>query len=181
MQITYNPDLILTQEHTDAQVQNFTGSFCGFVLLHGDYDLHALAKRLQNKYDIIAAEDEGFSDEFGQDLMLSVPGALVTISFIDEAIPEGEAEAAAINAVWPDAQVAVCQHTAHLMIAVLPDTMQALDAGRVYCTILSAALEDDAALAVYTSGTILEPKQVQQHMAEAGDGLPFDNLICVGT
>ncbi len=185
MQIEYNPDLILTQEYTEAEVQNYTGSFCGFVLLKSSYHLQALTERLQKTYNIAAAPNGmDFCDsmqDFMQDLMLDVPGAMVTVSFMNEPIPEGEAETAAMHAVWEGANHAAKTHTAHLMIAVLPDTMSAIDAGKLYSRIISAALEDDAVLAVYTSGTILEPMQFCQHTAEAGDLLPLDNLIFIGT
>ena len=190
MQIVYNPDLILTEKHTEAEVQNYTGSFCGFVLLNGNYDLAALEKRLQRDYNIATqrnnAEDM-FADMFidrdagVQDLMLDVPGAMVTVSFMNEQIPEGEAESAAMHAEWGGAQSAASEHKAHLMIAVLPDTMSAHDAGILYCRILSASLEDGAVLAVYTSGTVLEPMQFCHNTAKSGNILPLDNLIFVGT
>ena len=186
MQIAYNPDLILTEEHTDAEVQNYTGSFCGFVLLNGIYDLSALEKRLQQDYGITTQQnhaDDMFFDveDSVQDLMLYVPGAMVTVSFMNEPIPEGETERAAMHAEWEGAQSAASEHKAHLMIAVLPDIMSAHDAGSLYCRILSATLEDDAVLAVYTSGTILEPIQFCHNTAKSDNALPLDNLIFVGT
>lgn len=194
MQLEYNPDLVLTQEHTEAEVQNFTGSFCGFVLLREvAYDLGAFAERLKKVWGIamlpsfaglLRDEDTADGDwitDAPRDLMLDVPGAMVTVSFMEQPVPDGEAEYAAAHAVWPESMQAAKQHAAHLMIAVLPDHMSAMDAGMLYCRILSTALEDEHALAVYTSGTILEPKAFQQYTAQAVDALPMENLIFVGT
>lgn len=181
MQMNYNPEWVLTQEHTEAEVQNYTGSFCGFVLLDGSYDLQAMEKRLQTQHGITVWQDDMVHDFPLQDFMLDVPGAMVTISLIYEPIPEGEAEAAAAHAVWNGAQYAAKQHTAHLMIAVLPDTISAVDAGKLYCRIVSAALDDNTVLAVYTSGTILEPMQFRTHTVATDDKLPLDHLLFVDT
>lgn len=182
MQTVYDPDAILTQEHTDAEIRNYTGSFCGFVLLDThDYNLHALAERLAQQWDLTAVPS--CSDDAAMlDLMLDVPGALVTVSFLDLPIPKEEIEMAAEHSVWQGAKEAAVSHTAHLMVAVLPDTMSAMDAGMLYCKVLSSALQHDYALAVYSSGTILEPVKFQQNTAQIEDGcLPFENLIYVGT
>ena len=179
MQMDYNPDIILIQEHTEAEVQNYTGSFCGFVLLNGVYDLYALVERLQNICDIAALPVDRDNDLM-KDLMMDVPGAMVTVSFMDDPIPEDEIASAAIHAVWEGASYAAKTHTAHLMIAVLPDAMSALDAGRLYCNIISAVLDDDTALAVYTSGTILDSLLFRQHVAEH-DTVLLETLIFVGT
>ncbi|MBQ2369998.1 MAG: hypothetical protein II301_07780 [Peptococcaceae bacterium] len=186
MQMAYDPDLILTEEYTEAEVQNYTGSFCGFVLLNGSYDLHALAQRLQQIYGIAIQSnhaEEMLDDANGivHDLMLDVPGAMVTISFLNDPIPDGEVESAAMHAEWEGAKLAASKHRAHLMIAVLPDTMPAHEAGLLYCRILSVALEDAAVLAVYTSGTVLEPIQFCYNTEKSGNVLPLNNLIFVGT
>ncbi len=180
MQITYNPDLVLTREHTAEEIENYTGSFCGFVLLNEpQYDLADLAERLHQQG--ISIVPFGENEAPIQDVMLDVPGAMVTISLIPEPIPDGEAEAAAKHARWNGAKEAAERHQGHLMVAVLPDTLSAMDAGRLYCQILSAALEDRKALAVYTSGTVLAPEQFQQQTIQAVDGFPLENLIFVGT
>ena len=180
MQIEYNPDLILTQEHTAAEIRNYTGSFCGFVLLREpQYDLAALAERLQKQG--IAVTASGAKTAFVQDLMLDVSGAMVTISLFPEPIPDGEAEAASVHAKWDGAQAAAENHKAHLMIAVLPDTLSAMDAGHLYCRILSAASQAPQALAAYTSGTILAPAQFQQYWEQSADALLLDTLIYIGT
>ena len=82
MQIDYNPDLALTHEHTEAEVQNFTGSFCGFVLLKNGYNIQTLSERLRHQYGIEMWPSHT-GDVLIQDFMLDVPGAMVTISFID--------------------------------------------------------------------------------------------------
>ncbi len=184
MQLEYDPDEILTKEYTAAEVRNYTGSFCGFVLLrNGAYELRSLVHRLQSQWGIgQLLIGDGEQDMMPMlDIMLDMPGAMVTVSLINEPIPDGEAEAAANHAVWSEAKEAVQQHTAHLMAAVLPSEMAVEEAGQLYCKILSAALEDDIALAVYTSGTMIEPKQFQQNMLCSVDTLPLDNLIFVGT
>lgn len=182
MQMNYNPDLVLTEEHTDDEQRNFTGSFCGFVLLKESfYDFAALAKRLETQLHI-SHLTMGEGDMPIQDLMLDIPGALVTISLMGEPIPDEEAAMASKRALWNGAENAAKQHKAHLMIAVLPDTMGAREAGRLYCNIISAALEDGNGLAVYSSGTMMEPVEFQKNTMETADGgLPMDNLLYIGT
>lgn len=180
MEKEYNPDLILTQEHTEEEIRNFTGSFCGFVLLEErQYDLTALAKRLEQKGLVLLPS--GTESAMVQDLMLDVAGAMVTISYFGEKIPDGEAEMAAQRAKWTGAESAAQNHKGHLMIAVLPDALSAKEAGRLYSQILSVALEDAQALAVYTSGTIFGAQQFCQKNIEAVDALPLDNLIFIDT
>lgn len=181
MQINYNPNLVLKEEHTEEEERNFTGSFCGFVLLkEGFYDLAALAKRLETQLHITHVP-MGEDDLPIQDLMLDIPGALVTISLIGEPIPEEEAAVASKRALWSGAEDAAKQHTAQLMIAVLPDTMEAAEAGRLYCKIISAVLEDGNGLAVYSSGTMMEPMMFRYHTAQMDpESVPFDNLLYIG-
>ena len=184
MQLEYNPDEILTKEYTEAEVRNYTGSFCGFVLLrNAGYDLQALTNRLQCQWEIAPLVFGDMEQSVPMsDVMLDVPGAMVTVSLMEGPVPDGEAEVAASHAVWHKAKEMVHQHKAHLMIAVLPNEMTAVEAGKLYCKIVSAASDDDNALAVYTSGTIMEPIQFRQTtMHTTHDSIPLDNLVFVGT
>ena len=156
---------VLTEEHSAAEKKNYTGSFCGFVLLNtASYDLAALTRRLEQRWGItpIVPEDE-ITVEGGQEgdwleellaeesvdlltapdlqdgnLVFDIPGALVAIGFMPAPVPDGEAERfAANNYMWPEAVEVTKQHTAHLMVAVLPREMAAIDAGKTYVKIIS--------------------------------------------
>ena len=180
----YNPDLILTEAFSAEEERNYTGSFCGFVLLDNEsYSFLQLRERLQ-QWEIAPLADSFLDDAMmtDTDLIFEVPGAMITVSLMKEPIPDGEAEAAALHALWQDAQSVVKAHTAHLMIAVLPRELHAMDAGRLYSRMVSACLDDPHAKAVYTSGTILSPEAFQKETTYmTPDSLPIRNLIYVGT
>ena len=139
----------------------------------------ALTGRLQAQG--IGVLPAGSAQAVMQDLMLDVPGALVTISLFTMPVPEHETEAAAQYARWDGAQTAAQSHKAHLMIAVMPDRMSAADAGRLYCTIMAAALDDAGALAVYTSGSVMEPSQFCARTAGDDPQLLVENLVVIRT
>lgn len=186
---------VLTETHTVIEQRNYTGSFCGFVLLSSpEFDLHWLAERLQTRWGIApvdAPQADEFTVEGGQDgdwldallaeesvevltepeiaegnLVFDIPGAMVMIGFLPMPIPDGEAERfAAKNTQWPGAVQAAQEHKAHLMVAVLPREILPVEAGKIYVQILSTCLEADNAVGVYTSGTVLEPAFYQQGVA----------------
>ena len=200
---------VLTEEHSAAEKKNYTGSFCGFVLLNtASYDLAALTRRLEQRWGItpIVPEDE-ITVEGGQEgdwleellaeesvdlltapdlqdgnLVFDIPGAMVAIGFMPAPVPDGEAERfAANNYMWPEAVEVTKQHTAHLMVAVLPREMAAIDAGKTYVKIISSCLEADNAIGAYTTGTVLEPGFYQEVTARMEQGeLPVLNWVQLG-
>lgn len=191
MQFVQGRDDILLQEHTESEIRNYTGSFCGFVLLNTDtYDLPALQNRLELQWNIAfphskeqSQEKEHIVNDIIQDIVLDLPGAMVTVSFLNEPIPQEEIIVAAAHALWPEAELAARTHCAHLMIAVLPADMLAMDAACFYCKVMSSALDAANAVAVYTSGTILDPIQFQFVTAQMVtlQRLPLENLFYIGT
>ena len=113
--IYYNPDLILTETFSEEEERNYTGSFCGFVLLdQGAYSFAPLRDRLQ-QWGIEPLADSFLDDVMmsDMDLMFEVPGAMITVSLMKEPIPDGEAEAAAMHVLWQEAQSVIKAHTAH--------------------------------------------------------------------
>ncbi len=205
-----NPDAVLTEEHSAMEKRNYTGSFCGFILLDKpEYNLTALAERLKQRWGI--APEEGPEDqvfaEGGEEgdwldqllaeesvdvltapeiqdgnLVFDMPGAMIAIGYMPEPIPEGEAERfAKNNYFWTDASRVAASHVAHLMIAVLPRDMAPVEAGKTYVKIMSSCLESDNAVGAYTSGTVLEPAFYQNVVAEMEQGkLPLFNWIYFG-
>lgn len=205
-----NPTAVLTEEHSAMEQRNYTGSFCGFILLDKPgYDLTALAARLKQRWGI--APEEGPEDQImvegGEEgdwldqllaeesvdvltapeihennLVFDMPGAMIAIGYMPEPIPEGEAERfAKNNYFWPDASRVAANHVAHLMIAVLPRDMAPVEAGKTYVKIMSSCLETNSAIGAYTSGTVLEPAFYQKIAAEMEQGaLPLFNWIYFG-
>ena len=201
---------VLTEVHSAEEQRNYTGSFCGFVLLReAAYDLSALADRLAQRWGIVPQESgmDNITVEGGEsgdwldqllaeesvdvltapdiqegNLVYEVPGAMIAVGFVAEPVPDGEASrSAAGNTEWPAATEVAAQHKAHLMIAVLPSDMAPLEAGKTYVKIISSCLEDANATGVYTSGTVLEPQAYQQETARMEQGiLPMTNWIHVG-
>lgn len=210
MRVENDADAVLTEEHTKEEQRNYTGSFCGFVLLDtNQYDLTALEQRLQQRWGIVpaASPEDKITVEGGQtgdwldellteenvdiltapeiqdgNLVFDIPGAMVAIGFMPAPIPDGEAERfAAGNYDWPDAVKVTKQHVAHLMVAVLPRELTPLEAGKTYVKIISSCLEAPEAIGVYTSGTVLEPAFYQDVTAIMEQGeLPVLNWIYIG-
>ena len=206
-----NPDAVLTEEHSAMEKRNYTGSFCGFILLDKpEYNLTALAERMKQRWGIApeTSPEEQVYVEGGEDgdwldqllaeesvdvltapeihdgnLVFDMPGAMVAIGYMPEPVPEGEAERFAKNSYfWPGAAQAAAGHAAHLMIAVLPRDMAPVEAGKTYVRIMSSCLEDKNAIAAYTSGTVLEPAFYQKVTDEMQQGkLPVYNWIYFGT
>lgn len=205
-----NPTAVLTETHSAMEQRNYTGSFCGFVLLDKpDYDLAALAERLQQRWGIVPELDavEQFIVEGGEEgdwldqllaeetvdvltapelqdgnLVFDIPGAMVTVGYMPTPIPDGEAERfAKNNTSWPDALRIAATHAAHLMVAVLPSDLAPVEAGKTYVKLISSCLEGEHAVAAYTSGTVLEPAFYQRITEEMERGvLPIDNWIYFG-
>lgn len=187
MRLTDDINCVLTQEYTDAEIHNYTGSFCGFVLLSKDsYDLRAFADRLEAQWNItpLSVGQEGrLLDATSQDLILDISGALVSVSLFYEPIPLEEGAVVAEQSIWTEAGYAVRMHRAHLMVAVLPAELKAMEAACIYCEMIDSALKDSSALAVYTSGTILDPLQFQYYTMKMVEEkrMPLENLFYIGT
>ena len=77
---------------------------------------------------------------------------------------------------WADAVSIAENHKAHLMAAVLPLGMAPLEAGKVYVKLLSSCLAGEHAIAVYTSGTVLEPGAYQRETQSMREG---ERYCCV--
>lgn len=120
LQVENDALTVLTEEHTEEEQRNYTGSFCGFVLLNtASYDLQALADRLKKRWGIVpqVAPEEEVTVEGGQsgdwleqllaeetvdvltepeiqdgNLVFDIPGAMVAIGFMPAPVPDGEAE-----------------------------------------------------------------------------------------
>lgn len=210
MKLVYDPETVLTEEHSAAERRNYTGSFCGFVLLDtASYDLQGLAERLKQRLQIVpqAVGPEEIIVEGGQEgdwleqllaeepldiltapdvredsLLLDIPGAMVAVSFEPSPVPDGEAERIAQNnARWPEAVAVTGRHVAHLMVAVLPQKLAPLEAGKAYVKVVAACLEAANAVAVYTAGTVLEPGAFCEEAAAMEQGrLPLLNWLHVG-
>ncbi len=70
MKLECDPMAVLTEEHSAAEQRNYTGSFCGFVLLdRATYDLHRLAARLKQRWGMVpeVAEQAEITIEGGQE------------------------------------------------------------------------------------------------------------------
>lgn len=190
--------------------RNYTGSFCGFILLDKQgYDLTALAARLKQRWGIAPEEsaEEQITVEGGEDgdwldqllaeetvdvltapeihndnLVFDMPGAMIAIGYMPTPVPDREAEHfAKNNYFWPEASQVTASHVAHLMVAVLPRDMAPVEAGKTYIKIMSSCLESENAIGAYTSGTVLEPAFYQKVTAGMEQGkLPVFNWIYFG-
>ena len=210
MKLTCDPMAVLMEEHSAAEQRNYTGSFCGFVLLDtAAYDLHSLAARLQQRWGMVpeVAAPTEITVEGGQagdwleqllaeetveiltapeieenNLVFDVPGAMIAVGFEPSPVPDGEAERyAASNYFWPEAVAVTKRHAAHLMIAVLPREMEPLEAGKTYVKVITSCLDAENAIGVYTAGTVLEPEFYRKGAAAMERGeLPLLNWLHFG-
>lgn len=177
-----NGILILTEQHSAEEERNYTGSFCGFVLLEeAEYTMEQVKKNLKEQWNIIPApQQDGFDSPM--DLMIEVDGAMITVSLFLEPVPEQEAEFAAEHALWQGAKDVACSHKAHLMVAVLPRQLNALEAAQLYCKVLVSCIDDKNTTAIYTSGTILSPEELADTVDQMRRGIfPLTALVHIGT
>lgn len=156
------------------------GNFVGFVLLSSNaWDPGKLKRDLKDGWNISVEDSENCG---GNSFVWDVEDMLLAVSLMPGPVPEGEAEEnAANNYLWPGAVDAAKAHKAHLLVAVLGHGRPATEAGQLFVKACSACLRQENALAVYTSGTVFEPKAY----CEAADvmrngGMPVYNWITIG-
>ena len=177
---------------SDAERRNYTGSFCGFVLLKDTtYDLKALEQRLVEHWAIqrLPQMEEPVLDGLGlkaenkEDMLFyDLPDVMITISYASFPIPEREAERfAERHSVNPE-EIKVAQaHRAHLMVAVLPGNMPAIDAGKLYVKVLSACLDTPEAIGVYAAGIVRTPDFYRTEAEKLTQGIfPQQALVHIG-
>lgn len=118
----------------------------------------------------------------GNSLVWEQDGMLVAVSLMPGPVPNEEAvQAAANNQNWPDAVAVSQNHQAHLLVAVMPREEEPTVAGQLFVKVCDACLQQKNALAIYTLGTVMEPKFYHQAaaMMQKGD-LPILNWVYFG-
>lgn len=175
----YYMDLAEAAEKGSGEEKGDTGTFLGFVLLSAPY-------WNQDQFMADMKADWGLEcgcDGDGKDpLVWNDGGMMAAVSLMDAPVPDGEAEANAVNNyMWPEAVETTKAHRAHLMVAILGKDTPLRERGLLFVKIIAACCKQETVLGVYTSGTVFQP----QFYIEGADmmkdgGLPVLNWIYFG-
>ena len=163
------------------------GSFVSFVLLDSAaWDAAAFRRDLEREWGITVPEDAASEEEdpadAGSRFVWELNGMLLSVAFMPGPVPDGEAEHnAATNYLWPEAVDVTKTHVTHLLVAVLPQNRDFVNAGRAMVMLADACLLQENAVGVYASGTVFEPGFYREAAAVMHTGeLPFLNWVYFG-
>lgn len=154
--------------------------FNGFVLLDAHvFDPTTILHQLKQDWDI-EYEIEGTLEK--DPLIIDVDGMMACITFIDAAVPDGEAEYyAKTNYLWKNGEEIVKTHVAQIMVSVMLMDHDVLDGATLYVKVVSSVLKHPHVLGVYTSLTVFQPELYQDFAASIQSGeIPLNNLVYFG-
>lgn len=162
--------------------QATAGSFAGFVLLsEAEWSPQDLVDDLKRTWDIDASFSE--SGEEGETVVfLQVDGMMGAVSLMPAPVPGDEAAVCAENNyMWPQAVETAKAHRGHLLAAVLGDSADILERGKLFVKLLSSCCNQKHASGVYTSGTVFQPEMYRDFSLMMQEGaLPILNWIWFG-
>lgn len=159
-----------------------------FVLLKSDaWDRSKFMWDFQELWGFGLAETE-YEDDYDNEgpdkdsFVAEIDGMLVAVSCIHVPIPNKEAEiCAANNFLWPEAANEVAQHTAHVIVSVLPKENSIIKANTLLVQICTACLQAQNAIGVYTAGTVFDPDSYEMAADVIRNGeLPYLNWVHLG-
>lgn len=160
------------------------GSFVGFVLLSEPmWDREHLVKDFKEEWGADISDNEEDDDEQYKDILLSEQGDMrLAVSFMPMPVPNGEAEYyAEANYLWPEAVKITKGHKAQILVAVLGDTADLLERGKLFTKAVAVCLKQKYAVGVYTDGAVFEPAfYCQSAMLMKQDELPIMNWVWFG-
>lgn len=152
----------LAKREEERRMQEST--FLGFVLLkEAVWSKEAFAKQLKEDWQI---EDEGYEEEkkaiyekYPDALVFSHCGSMISAALLPGPIPNGEAEFhARSNYRWKEAEEAVKQHQAHIMVMVRGKEIPPIEAGAIFVKAVMSCCKQDGIIGIYTNGTVYEPE-----------------------
>lgn len=174
------------EKNVSGQDRESKDPFGGFVLLASNaWDVDKLKRDLQEDWGItvpIQQKGKNTRSKNNTTLIWEESGMTAAISLMPAPVPEGEAEQnAAHNFFWPEAVEITQGHKAHILVAVLPGSRPAAEAGKLYVKLCASCSRQDNALGIYTSGTVFQPDFYQKAAGDMKDGdLPILNWIHFG-
>lgn len=159
------------------------GDFLGFILLEKPvWDRKKFVRDFLEDWGIDILEEEESEDEEFKDIIVAQIGNMhLTVSFVDEPVPNGEAEHyAASNYMWKDAVDIIKRHTSQIILGVLGDN-DVLEIGKIFTKAAASCLKQDGALGIYTDGAVFEPNfYLQFSRMLKDDELPILNWVWFG-
>ncbi len=166
------------------EAKDRSGTFVGFVLLReARWDKAETFRLLEEKWHI-TPDETGEDQEKEEDNMavFRVKGTMVAISLMEAPVPNGEAEHyAAANFLWREAVEVTKTHTAHILVSVLGNAGNPVEAGKLYTAVTASCMEQPEVLGIYTSGTVLAPDHYLRVAEDMKNGdLPVMDWVYVG-
>ncbi len=146
-----------------SQINQNNAVFCGIILLKNSVcDLNAVINRLQSEWNLeldLSSPEEKNCSSSSVEKYFYIKDYKVSLELINQPVPGGEAEFYAQGAYfWPEAVDTVKQHTAQLVVSVVPpDGGSLLFGGQLYAMLVASCLCQPEALGVYTNGTVFPP------------------------
>lgn len=161
------------------------GSFISFVLLDEPvFSLEQLVSDLKNDWNIIVSKDEKAEmDTKNVTAVFSVEDMLVTLGLIPVPVPDDEAvRNAESNFRWKEAVEVTKSHKAHLVVAILSHGKPMTDAATLFVKACASCLKQQHAIAINTSGTVMEPNFYMEYAKDAiNEGMfPILDLVFFG-
>ena len=118
----------------------------------------------------------------GNNLTFECDGDLAIISKTSGPVPDGEAEANAVNNYrWPDARDRVRHHRAHILVALVNHSSDCIAAATLHTKIVSAVCSQPGVIGVYIPGAVISADDYIREAESIRDGaLPIGNWVWVG-
>lgn len=166
------------------KVQNRdTGSFVGFVLLSEPiWDKAQFVKDFMLDWGIDISNFDREDKKYKDHLVVEQDDMLLTISFLDAPVPDGEAEHyAAANYMWPDAVEIISGHKAQILVLAVGEDDDLLEIGELFTKAVATCLKQRYAVGVYTDGAVFQPEFYREFsMVMKEDQIPIMNWIWFG-
>lgn len=161
------------------------GSFISFVLLDKPvFSLEQLVSDLKDDWNIKVSKDEKAEmDTENVTAVFSVEDMLVTVGLIPVPVPDDEAvRNAESNFRWKEAVEVTKSHKAHLVVATLSHGKPMTNAATLFVKVCASCLKQQHAIAINTSGTVMEPNFYMEYAKDAIDEgmFPILDLVFFG-
>lgn len=138
------------------------GNFVNFVLLKEPvWDKYRFIKDLEEEWQIKddsdVVEDKASENE-PNIAMLTYNGVMISVAFFEAPVPNGEAEANAVNNfMWKGAVDAAKAHKAQLIVAIMGKAVSPKEAGMILAKVVATCCKSENVLGVYANETVYAP------------------------
>lgn len=147
----------MSEQLENTRPEKKVGPFLAVILLEQPgWDPQQLRGDLAADWGIqVGAENIG---QDGASLVFDQDGCILSAGLMEAPVPGGEAERmAAANYLWRDAVAAAGRHTAHILVAVLPQGSEPVLPATLLTKLVYSCCKQPGVLGIYTAGTVHEP------------------------